>query len=161
MTEELKSFTVEEVYQIIKDLDFIEDLNLSPEQVKRFFVSNVVQRTLSHLFGYTGKSWLPINISESGKLETLSAGGGFDDYVVTTITAEGAETEYDLGLVTDRTDITLTTGGASLKFAGADKVYGDYIPCEQFASSSFPIRARYIKMNPTYPNVTMVMVSLY
>ncbi|MBC7343856.1 MAG: hypothetical protein H5U03_00185 [Clostridia bacterium] len=50
----------------------VEELNPHPRQVRRWFSSNIVQRTISLLCGWTGKRPRPVEVSETGLLYTAS-----------------------------------------------------------------------------------------
>lgn len=55
------------------DVDLnVEELNPYPRQVRRWFTSNIVQRTISLLCGWTGKRPRPVEVSETGLLYTAS-----------------------------------------------------------------------------------------
>ena len=67
--EETQEQRVEENY-------LLEDLKFSPSQVKRWFVSNIFQRTFAHLVGWTGKKAVMLRCLSDGTLKVTSEAVG-------------------------------------------------------------------------------------
>jgi len=52
----------------------VEEFNPHPSQVRRWFVSNILQKTISILCGWTGRKPVPIGATDTGLLYTASVG---------------------------------------------------------------------------------------
>ncbi len=77
----VSSAEVEEAWQKIQaTLIFEEDLDLDPKLVKQLFVNNIIQRTLSRMYGQAPSGPKPVKITEDGSLAVVQRGGAFDDY---------------------------------------------------------------------------------
>ncbi len=81
LLEGVKSQDIEEVWQKIQaTLIFEEDLDLDPKLLKHLFVSNLIQRSLSRMYGQAPSGPKPVKITEDGSLAVVQRGGAFDDY---------------------------------------------------------------------------------
>lgn len=63
-----------EVWQDLKEKNFLEDLSLSPEFVKKFFVTNLVGRTLAHIVGKSDTGAVMVEATPAGELKVAMAG---------------------------------------------------------------------------------------
>jgi hypothetical protein len=77
----VESAEFEEAWQKIQAaLVFEDDLDLDPKLVKHLFVNNVIQRTLSRLYGQSAKGPVAVKCTDDGSLAVVQRGGAFDDY---------------------------------------------------------------------------------
>lgn len=58
--------------QEIKENHFLEDLTFVKEQVRKWFVNNIVQRALSHLVGWTGTKAIMLRCTSDGRLRVTT-----------------------------------------------------------------------------------------
>lgn len=66
-----------EEIQSVEENHFIEDLSFSPAQTKNFSVSNMVQRSLSHLVGFTAEKVSKVlKCTSNGILQVVYSGSG-------------------------------------------------------------------------------------
>jgi len=72
------AITPREEQQQIRELHFIENLKFLPQYVENFFVSNIVQRALSHLVGWTGTHSRMLICTSGGILKVAPTGAGFE-----------------------------------------------------------------------------------
>lgn len=138
-----RSAEVEEVLQAFKE-DIEESIDLSPQDIREFVVSNEVQRTLAHLIGRTAMGdRKPVEITDDRRLKVVSAGAGYeeygtesgsasdtyaaadtyefsDNYLLFDILIESNDAEISFQNVKGQwlDDIVLTTGFHSLEFIG-------------------------------------------
>lgn len=66
----------EEIQKILENF-FIEDLKFSPEQVRQWFTSNVVQRSLAHLVGWCVDKAVMLQATPMGELKVAVVGAGY------------------------------------------------------------------------------------
>ena len=77
----VSSAEFEEAWQKIQAaLVFEEDLDLDPKLVKHLFVNNIIQRTLSRMYGQSASGPVPVKCTADGSLAVVQRGGAFDDY---------------------------------------------------------------------------------
>ena len=77
----VKSAEFEEAWQKIQAaLIFEDDLDLDPKLVKHLFVNNIIQRTLSRMYGQAASGPVPVKCTDDGSLAVVQRGGAFDDY---------------------------------------------------------------------------------
>lgn len=77
----VKSQEVEEAWQkIMAALVFEDDLDLDPKLVKHLFVNNIIQRSLSRIYGQAASGPKAVKVTEDGSLAVVQRGGAFDDY---------------------------------------------------------------------------------
>lgn len=69
---------IKEEWQNIISQIFAEELEFDPAQVERFFVNNLVQRTLAHLVGQGDVKSIPIRATSAGGLIVSPIGTGFE-----------------------------------------------------------------------------------
>ncbi len=69
-----------ETWQNLISQVFREDIKFDPEDVERFFVNNLVQRTLAHVVGQGRERGITILATEAGALKVAEAGGGTSRY---------------------------------------------------------------------------------
>jgi len=72
------AITPREEQQQIRELHFIENLKFLPQYVENFFVNNIVQRSLAHLVGWTGKRARMLICTSAGILKVAPIGTGFE-----------------------------------------------------------------------------------
>jgi hypothetical protein len=63
-----KEIPIEEVVQNVIEDGIFEELRFDPVYVPRFYVSNVIQRSFAHLYGWTGKRTVRVKTTEGGAL---------------------------------------------------------------------------------------------
>jgi len=73
-----KGAVPEESWQKIQEPLFLEALGFSPEFIENYFVSNLVQRTLSHLVGQGDVRAVPIRATGDGRLMVAIAAAGYE-----------------------------------------------------------------------------------
>lgn len=79
--ENVKSAEIKEAWQKIQAaLIFENDLDLDPKLVKHMFVNNLIQRTLSRMYGQSDTGPVPVKCTPDGSLAVVQRGGAFDDY---------------------------------------------------------------------------------
>jgi len=67
-----------EQWQNLISSEFLEDIELDPAQVERFFVNNLVTRTLAHLVGQADRSGVLLKATAGGILKVAGTGTGFE-----------------------------------------------------------------------------------
>jgi len=72
------AITPREEQQQIRELHFIENLKFLPQYVENFFVNNIVQRSLAHLVGWTGKRARMLICTSAGILKVAITGWGYE-----------------------------------------------------------------------------------
>jgi hypothetical protein len=79
--EGVSSAEVKEAWQKIQsELIFEADLDLDPKLVKHLFVNNIIQRTLSRMYGQSASGPVAVKCTDDGSLAVVQRGGAFDDY---------------------------------------------------------------------------------
>lgn len=77
----VSSAELKEAWQKIQaKLIFESDLDLDPKLVKHLFVSNVIQRSLSRMYGQSASGPVAVKCTDDGSLAVVQRGGAFDDY---------------------------------------------------------------------------------
>ena len=84
------AITPREERQQIRELHFIENLKFLPQYVENFFVNNIVQRSLAHLVGWTGKRARMLICTSAGILKVAPTGAGFEHVTDHRVTGEDA-----------------------------------------------------------------------
>jgi len=72
------AITPREEHQQIRELHFIENLKFLPQYVENFYVNNIIQRSLAHLVGWTGKRARMLICTSAGILKVAPTGAGFE-----------------------------------------------------------------------------------
>lgn len=108
--------TVEEAWQNLKEKFFLEDVKLDPKFVERFFVSNLVQRTLAHLVGQSDLAAVPIRATAAGELKVAPTGTGFEhNETIAKFAVADGYAEKSFAQVVSRIDITTWSFGVIIK----------------------------------------------
>ena len=125
-----------EAWQDILENFFLEDLELSPEFVKKFFVSNLVQRTLSHLVGQGKRRAIPIRATEAGGLVVAATATAFEDSQVdkATFTDDDAD-QITYATTVSRVDVTVWTNAVYFRLSPDGTRWGGWI--ERNADSEY------------------------
>jgi len=98
---------VKEVWQNLIENYFKEDVKLDPEFVERFFVSNLVQRTLAHLVGQSDTAAVRIRATSAGELKVAPSGTGLEhNQVIAKWTCSDGGDEKTFNQVVSRVDVT-------------------------------------------------------
>lgn len=79
--------TVSEVWQNLKERLFHEDIDCDPPSQRRFFVSNLVRRTLAHVVGKGPRGSVQIEATSSGELKVAVTATILENMSVTEHTA--------------------------------------------------------------------------
>lgn len=114
----------EELWQEIRDLVFEEDLDLTPQQAKRLFVNNILQRTLAHVVGLDNTTSRQIRCSADGRLYVLSTPGGYSEYEVLTDTTAAAWNNQAFTDNVSYLDILVETNDANIQIDPATGTWG-------------------------------------
>jgi len=77
--------------QEIKGFNWLEELDLDPETLRRVYTTDFFQRTLSHLFGLYQNTWKAVRVDANGYLITTTAGQTIEKYDVKEVTASDTE----------------------------------------------------------------------
>jgi len=105
-----------EIWQKLKDKNFLESLELSPEYVENFFVSNLVQRAICHLVGQGDLRAVPIRATAAGELKVAPSGTGYEhNESIAKFTVADAYAEKTFAQVVSRVDITTWSFGIIIK----------------------------------------------
>lgn len=125
-----------EVWQNLISQVFAEEIKLDPEDVQRFFVNNLIQRTLAHLVGQGKKKAIPIRSTEAGALVVAMTGLAFEDQQVDATTFPDDEADQIVYThVVSRIDITIWTNPVLLRLSPDGTRWGDWI--ERNADSEY------------------------
>jgi len=112
----MAKITVEEVWQNLIENYFKEDVSLDPEFVERFFVSNIVQRSLAHVVGKTDSGAVRIRATSAGELKVAPSGTGYEhNQTIAKFTVADAYAEKIFSQVVSRVDITTWSFGIIIK----------------------------------------------
>ena len=100
----MAKITPEEQVQNIQE--FIqEDLKFDPPQARRFFTTNIFQRTLAHLVGWTPWGSRMLRCTSTGELKTAPTTTGIESYGATPGTAGDDYEAIPVGGNASRLDI--------------------------------------------------------
>ena len=135
---------VTELWQNLISQVFGEDIEFDPEDVERFFVNNLVQRTLAHLVGQGRDKGIRIRATEAGALVVASTGTAIEDNetVTATIVAAAVE-EEELSQVCSVVDITIWDFDVLLRRSPDGVRWGGWI--ERPADSDYSFDASCLK----------------
>ena len=127
----------EELIQQIMDKDFLEDIGFEPEYMNKWFVSNIVQRTLSHLFVQSANGSVRLQGTIAGYLKVTSMGASLDNEESFSYTAEAAEETQLFTQPVAQVKVDLTAGDAQIKFTYDGTTYGSYENVGMFGNGIF------------------------
>ena len=152
----MAKITPEELVQNVQE--FIqEDLKFDPPQSRRFFTTNIFQRTLAHIVGWTPWGSRMLRCTSAGELKTAPTTTGIEDYAVirsTQSTTWSADKEF--GVVVSRVDIFISVADAEIELIKADKTWGALLQIPvgfysiDFRCAGFHIRAKEAGTSTSY-----------
>jgi len=105
--------------QEIRENRFLEPLTFIPEQVRKFFVNNVFQRTLSHLVGWTGEKSVMVACLSDGTLKVSSQATGQTTGKYNQV-GVGTSATLVIASNTDRISLAVKNLGSSDMYIGFD-----------------------------------------
>ena len=153
-----------EVWQDLKEPFFLEGLELSPEFVEKFFVNNLVQRTLAHVVGQGRTKGLTIGATEAGALKVAVSGGGTSLYETL---AKGAITDAlqskEFTHVCSQVDVTTWDFDVILQLSDDGVTFGNDIVVNAgvFYSIDQSVKAVKYKNGTPGSNATLQLVGFY
>jgi len=153
-----------EVWQDLKEPFFLEDLELSPESVRNFFVSNLLQRTLAHVVGQGRTRGIPIGATEAGALKVAVSGGGTSLYETLAKAAiTDALQKKEFTQVCSRVDVTTWDFDVILQLSDDGVTFGDDIVVNAgvFYSIDQSVKAVKYKNGTAGSNATLQLVGFY
>lgn len=107
---------IKEIVQNILDEDFGENVEFDPENPERYYVTNVVRRTLAHLVGRSPTGDVVLKCNAAGEL-VVATGGSFisgnDVKLGNAPDAYGAALVFDV--IVSRTDIFVSNNPVVVK----------------------------------------------
>lgn len=121
------------------------DIEFDPNNIDKFFIGNVFEPRFSHLFGYDGKVWRPVSVSNSGKLENVISGTGYDEYAVHTFSGISSDTIHDFGEVYDKIYVDLTAGNMQLEIDTGDGTFGNIFYINAKGSMWLPVNCERVR----------------
>ena len=160
----MQSAEVQEQVQDLLENFFLEDLELSPEFVKKFFVSNLVQRTLAHVVGQGKKRAIPILASEAGALKVADIGGGTSSYETLPKAAiSDTLTKKEFTRVCSRVDVTTWDKPVIIQLSDDGVTFGEDIVVNAgvFYSIDQSVKAVKYKNEAADGNATLQLVGFY
>lgn len=99
-----------EVWQNLISQTFLEQIGFDPKYVDRFFVNNLVQRTLAHLVGQGRNKGIQIKSTEGGALVVAPTATAIEENQVFTHTFETSASKTEtFSQVVLRIDMTIWT----------------------------------------------------
>ena len=123
----MPEITPEERVQKVK-AHLLEDLEFEPEQVRNFYTSNIFQRTLAHMVGWTGRQAKMLRCTAAGELKTAPTSTGIEHNDTKKGDAPdeyGAMQKFDQ--VASRLDIFIWDNPALIKRSQDGSTYEDEI----------------------------------
>ena len=134
-----------EVWQNLISRELLEDIELDPAQVERFFVNNLVQRTLAHLVGQGKNDAKLIRSTEAGALVTAPTATAFEDYDLEQVTfADDNADQVIFSQVVSRIDLTIWTNPVLFRLSPDGIRWGGWI--EQNADSAYSFDCNVAKL---------------
>lgn len=133
-----KDIVVEEKYQNIREDYFQENIQFDPKHLQRFFTSNVIRRTISHSFVWTGKLWVRQKGTSAGAIVTAPIGTGFehnDRYTGNAPDAYGTAIAFDS--IASRVDLWIWDKAALIKRSVDGVLFEDEIELSADSFYSF------------------------
>lgn len=144
MVEPLKSYPVEEIVQAIMSSPFQEDLSFLPEQQRRFYVSNVVQRTLSHLFAFDGAVFRKVACNSAGYLKTVSGGTALTTIAKATFAGVTTKAAQDLGQMCQEVLIKSIDKACKVSVSKDGVTDSAQVSLSEYAELNLEIECRYV-----------------
>ena len=136
--------TTEEWQNLVSQV-FGEDVELDPAQVERFFVTNLVGRSLAHLVGQGKTSAKLIRATEAGAAVTAPTATAFEDYDLEQVTfADDNADDVEFSQVVSRVDITIWTNPVLFRLSPDGTRWGGWI--EQNADSAYSFDCNVTKL---------------
>jgi len=112
-----RPIVVERQDQYVEENFLEEDMTFVPETARRFFVSNLIQRTLATLVGWTGFRFRRLRCTSAGILKTAPVGAGFEWMDVKTGTTDVAwSPTITFDEPVSRIDIRVETADIDIRF---------------------------------------------
>jgi hypothetical protein len=152
-----KSAKVEKIDQIL-DEDFLGDIKQYPSQVRRWFSSNILQRAIVYLFGWTEDNKpIRIRVTNDGKLKTIAYSRVYEDYE----TFEGSADAITGATITftdyvSKIEFWISGADAKVQFLKFDKTWGSLVSIPQgywsveFSTNSVKIFSKDANVNVEY-----------
>ena len=111
-----REIIVREVWQNLRENFFRENVKLDPEYAERFFVTNLVQRSLAHLVGQADQESVRIRATAAGELKVAPTGTGYEhNQTIPKFTVANDYAEKTFAQVVSRLDITAWDYGIIIK----------------------------------------------
>lgn len=111
-----QAISVDEEWQNLIDGKLLENISCDPEFVRRFYASNVFQRTLAHIIAEADSGAIKLKATEAGALHVASAGTSYShNDTVAKFTVADAYAEKAFAQVCSRVDITVWTFAVIVK----------------------------------------------
>jgi len=122
-------------------------LSLIPQTIRRFFVSNIFQRSFAQLLGWTGSNNVLISATSSGLLNVAATGTTFTHNITNAGNAPDAYgVAADFTRVCPSVDIFTWNFAAVIKTSIDDVTYEAEVEIPANFFYSFPQDTRYIKI---------------
>jgi len=132
-----RPIVVERQDQYVEENFLEEDMTFVPETARRFFVSNLIQRTLATLVGWTGLRFRRLRCTAAGVLKTAPVGAGFEwNDTKTGVTAATWSARIAFDEPVSRIDIRVWAGDIDIQFESPLQTWMDTItiPAGMFRS---------------------------
>lgn len=117
---------IREIIQEIVSDNFLDDIDLNPSQVREYFVSNIVRRTLAHLQALSSDGPVRLRATAAGYLKVSTYGSAIEDDETFNYTSQDTAVEQSFSQTVQRVEIFLRSGDAKIKFKTEGGSYGDW-----------------------------------
>jgi len=156
--------TPTELWQRLKANWLHPDIETSPKQVPEFFLTNLVQRTLTLLVGKGKRAAIPIEATEAGALKVAPVGGGTAVYetLAKAVIADAFATKT-FTVTCSKVDVTTWNFPVIIELSNDGTTFGAdiYINANTFYSIDQSVKAVKYKNGTAGSNATLQLVGFY
>jgi len=127
-----------EQWQNLISSEFLERMQMDPAQVERFFVNNLVQRTLAHVVAQGHARAIPVRSTEAGALIVAPTATAIEDSEVAAATfPDDDPDDIVFSPLTCRVDMTIWTNPVLFRLSPDGVRWGDWIEVNADSAYSF------------------------
>ena len=136
-----------EVWQNLISQVFLEDIGFDPQYVERFFVNNLVTRTLAHLVGQGRNKGIQVRATEGGALIVAPTATAIEDNEVFTHTFVNDDPKIEtFDHVVARVDMTIWTNPVLFRHSPDGTRWGAWIEVNADCAYSFDCNVKKIEI---------------
>jgi hypothetical protein len=133
-----------------------EGIEFEKENPVNYYIDNMLRRTFSHLFGYTGKVWTPVQVTSSGNMKTSQQGSSFENYEYQAYSGQTGQVDHTFANTQDLIIVSVTAGTITMAIDNGSGAFGSPISVPNYGAIELPVQSKILRFQANAATFTVL-----